>query len=733
MAGHIKLGKFADASLRDYSLVDPQNWQSASANPFVARVSTGGQYNELDTFNDQTWQDWHVGVGNVDPEQGQAFSHAMTLYPNYLLPPLRLSAPLSDYAHTTNVNDSDLETDDYIPYSTHWYSTSITPAENMTLGYIGVYMYCPTGNLVTIRLYSDSAGLPDTLLATKTSVADTMEGVYAHWVMANFGSTVALTGSTKYHIAVQTNVASMPASGVPPHIPPVWLSTEVSNVSTDDGATWAETDDANRGFLTLTTVASTDTIKGIYANANGTYVWKGNTVGKITSGALTTIFTETTIYDVKLYGNDLYVAYGTGYHRYATATATDTNVTSTTCYMLLAYAGYMWRSLGTTLAYSNDETEWKILPNWAIDATDTITAMAGMNEDVYFATRTGLWMVALGDVILNVLPWADDYATNGTGMVSWENALYIPMGNGTIFRYDSSGAFLNISPNIKREFPEEMAHGTIAKLYPSNFFLLIAYSGGSYPSLWAYNVDGWHCLVVGPWGHLSGGIGIDTTASQLYWGLSYGLLLSTYWPGAVVNPVFSTNLYHWARDGWVEYDKFYAGHRRLDKDFSDLLLDGDQNVEDCYVYWQDDTHAVWQSGATWGDAGATRPVGEWVKVGVRLITKGGSNEDPAILRAITLKYTTNIADRWRWTLPLEVCDNQRMLDGSTNPYTGAQQKAHLDELIAETLPLQFTDIDGTEYYAKVTGASRNVIDFRWNSGTEETEIKYVYTVTLEEV
>jgi hypothetical protein len=73
------------------------------------------------------------------------------------------------------------------------------------------------------------------------------------------------------------------------------------------------------------------------------------------------------------------------------------------------------------------------------------------------------------------------------------------------------------------------------------------------------------------------------------------------------------------------------------------------------------------------------------------------------------------------------------LDGSTNPYTGAQQKAHLDELIAETLPLQFTDIDGTEYYAKVTGASRNVIDFRWNSGTEETEIKYVYTITLEEV
>jgi hypothetical protein len=736
MTGHIKLGKFADASLRDYSLVDPQNWQSASANPFVARVSTGGVYNELDTFNDQTWADWHMGVGNVDPEQGQAFSHAMTLYPNYLLPPLRLSAVLTDYTHGTNVNDSDLETDDYIPYSTHWYSTSITPAENMTLGYIGIYMYCPTGNKINIRLYSDSADKPGMLLASKTNVTSSMEGVYAHWFMVDFGSTVSLTGSTIYHIAVSTDVASMPASGVPPHIPPVWLSTEVSNVSTDNGATWTETDDANRGFLTFVTVASTDTIKGIYCNDNGTYVWKGNTVGKITSGALTTIFTETTIYDVKLYGNDLYVAYGTGYHRYATGTATDTNVTSTTCYMLLAYAGYIWRSLGTTLAYSNDETAWVILPNWAIDTTDTITGLAGMGEDVYFATRTGLWMVALGDQILNVLPWSDAYSTNGTGMVSWENALYIPMGNGTIFRYDSSGGFLNISPNIKREFPIEMARGTIAKLYPSNFFLLVAYSygyPGEYPSLWAYNVDGWHCLSVGPREHASGGLGIDISTERLYWGFSKGLLLSTLWPGAVVNPVFSTELYHWARDGWVEYDKFYAGHRRLDKDFSDLLLDGDQNVADCQVYWQDETHTTWQSGATWGDASVTRPVGEWVKVGVRLITKGGSNEDPAILRAITLKYTTNIADRWRWTLPLEVCDNQIMLDGSVNPYTGAQIKAHLDELIAETLPLQFADIDGAEYYAKVTGASRNVIDFRWNSGTEEAEIKYVYTVTLEEV
>jgi hypothetical protein len=736
MQGHIQLGRLSDTVLRDFALVDIERYQAASANPFVARISTGGQYNDLDLFNDQTWQDWHMGVGHVNPEEGQAFSHAMTLYSDYLLPPLKLTAALTDYAHNTDVSDFDDETDDIIPYSTRWYSTSITPDENIILGWIGVYMFCPTDSKVNIRLYSNTADKPNTLLASSLENFSTMEGVYAHWFMCDFSSTVTLTGGTTYHIAVTTNVDALPTSGVPPHIPPVWLASEVSNVSTDGGSSWTAISPESKGFLTLVTAASTDTIKGVFANANGVYVWKGNTVGKVTAGALVTIITETTIYDVKMYGNDLYVAYGAGYHRYATDTASDTNLSSTTAYMIVAHGGYMWRSLNTTLAYSSDETNWVILQPWALDDTDKITAMAGLGEDLYFATPSGLWMVALGDQILSVLGWADTYLTNGVGMVSWENALYVPMGNGLIFRYDASGGFLNISPNLKMDFPEEMRYGTIAKLYPSNFFLFAAYSSdiAGYPSLWAYNVDGWHCLAVGPRGHISGsGMGIDVTNEHLYWGLSNGLLLRTKWPSSIVNPTFNLDAYNWARDGWVEYEKFFAGHRRLRKSSPALLLDGEQYVDDCYVYWKDETHAVWQDGSAWGDVGVTRPIGLWIKVGVRLISKPGDEVTPSILRAITLKYSTNVADRWRWTLPLAIHDNQEMPDGSINPYSGEEMRAHLQSMIESTEDIQFADLDGTEYIVKVAGASRQVDRYEYQTGSDSLSIQWVYTISLEQV
>jgi hypothetical protein len=737
MQGHIQLGTLTDTTLRDYALVDIERYQAATANPFVARISTGGNYNELDLFNDWTTQDWHQGVGHVNPEEGQAFSHAMTLYSNYLLPPLGLTAPLTDYSCITTVNDLDDETDDIIPYSTHWYSSSFTPAENMTLGWIGVYMFCPTGNTVSIRLYSNTADKPNTLLASSLNNTSTMSGVYAHWFMCDFSSTVSLTGGTIYHIAVQTNVASMPASGVPPHIPPVWLATEVSNVSTNGGSSWTAITPESKGFLTLVTAASTDTIKGIFTNSNGIYIWNANSVDILNAGAYTNILRPPAIYDVKLYGKDLYIAYGTGYYRYDTDTTTNTDFTSVPAYMLLAHGGYLWRSLNTSLAYSNDETTWITIPAWSTDPNDTITGMAGLGEDVYFTTPSGLWMVALGDQILQVLSWGDAYTTNGVGMVSWENALYVPMGNGTIFRYDASGGFLNISPNVKLEFPEEMRRSTVAKLYPSNFFLLASYSAvvGEYPSLWAYNVDGWHCLAVGPRDHNDGvgGICIDTANEHLYWGLSKGLLLRTMWPGSIVNPTFNTELYSWARDGWVEYDKFYAGHRRLEKNFPGLLLDGDQHVEDCQVYWKDSTHSVWQDGSTWGDLGVVRPIGEWIKIGVRLISKPGDAVTPAILRAITLKYSTNVADRWRWTLPLAIHDNQEMPDGSLNQYTMEQMRTHLESMIESTEDIQFVDLDGTTHIVKVAGASRQVDRYEYQTGTDTLAIQWVYTISLEEV
>lgn len=756
MQGHIQLGLFTDTVLRDYALENVLGQQGATANPFAARVSTGGPYSELDTFNDWTISDWHTGVGNSDPESGPLFAIAETRFPSYLMPP-----PGWDYPATSH-NQAQAGADGVFPYeftllSSKMYSVSFLAAQSASIDGVWVYVHCPYAKQTTVELRADSVGTPGSpgTVLKSASVSSIQPRVHAHWQKFTFSSSQALTSATRYHITIKTTVTAELDNGVSPYLPTVTMSgSERCYSSTDGGTTWALEVAGLTGFYYLFSYSShnTDLTKKVFVYDGDVFAWVDNEVVSITTTYNAEV-TGITIYDVYQIDNFLYIAYGSGYKRYEMDTDTTTDVALADSYMFLVHSGYLWRSTGVTLEYTADEVTWTPLPNLIRAQPPFITGMAGLGGSVYFATHDGLYQAAEGDLVIQVLRWPEVHADNGKGMVSWEGALYIPLAGGTIMRYDSSGSLINVGINAREELPNEL-QGTVSLLYPTNYFLMAVVDSPKllgYSSLWAYNVDGWHCLSLSPQGVGGGGIAIDRDNDYLYWALDRALLLRTDFPSNVNNPARNLSDMKFAREGWVEYDRFYAGHRTLNKDIDRIYIDTERVGQNVHVYWQDDQHYADYYTLHTGDVGwqylgvptlgestiqfpaGARPDDKSFRLALRLTIKDTQNTGAPVVRGISVKHSTNVADRWRWTLPILVSDNQQMPDGTINQYTAEEQKAHLDTLIAETPPLRFVDLDGTEYTVKVTGASRNVLRYDWVKGDDAPVIQWVYTVVIEEI
>jgi hypothetical protein len=747
MAGHIKLGKLTDVTLRDYCLVDPSNYQAATANPYAARVSSGGAYSDLDTFNDWTIQDWHMGVGHTDPEQGQWFSLAESRYPNYLMPPPWFHFPLT--AHNI-FPDTARDRRPINPYYGIWFSNSFVAPTTASIDGAWVYISVPASTTVYVELRTDDGtGKPSETVLKSTNVNLSPNRPVPHWEVLPFGIQ-ALTAGTRYHLLVKTNVhiETLPG-GNAPYMPGATLVSGEKCYANNNGAGWVQ---ETRGFYFLLSYASTGVIKGIYTYNSSVYVWYDNAFAKVVAGALVDKLTPASIISCTQTGDYIYVATYTGYYRYNPATDTYDTFTEDASRFLL-YGGYLWRVTDSTIAYTADPDEiiWSGVGGITVGGYyESITAIAGLDSSVYFTTATGLYMVAAGDFIVQVAAWGDTHADNGKGMVAWESALYIPLHGGAIMRYDASGAMMNVGMNAKEEIPQDL-RGTVTALCPSNYFLYAHVRGtpvaGRSSSLWSYNVDGWHCLSIGPRNVMLGGaITIDKLNGYLYWGMDRLFLQRTLHPADVNNPANNTTTREYAPHGWVEYDKFYAGYLTLNKDYDRIHIDTKDPAQNITIYWGDDAHYsnqyLWQYLGYVASAGTpviqfpstARPSGKWFKLGIRLDTldPGGLTYVP-VLRGVAVKHSTNVADRWRVVVPIQVSDNQQMPDGSVNAYTGAQQRAHLEELIAELAPLQFTDMDGTARTVKVTGASRNVLRYDWKKGSAAAVVEWVYSLTLEEV
>ena len=166
----------------------------------------------------------------------------------------------------------------------------------------------------------------------------------------------------------------------------------------------------------------------------------------------------------------------------------------------------------------------------------------------------------------------------------------------------------------------------------------------------------------------------------------------------------------------IETDWIYGGLKDVDKDWESVMVLG-EDIDELHpvrVYWLDDDSTHWEylgeitaSGQEirWTDY-TNRPNSKQLAIGLGLYAKESVNyQGTPIVRAVRVKYHNMVRDTFRWNLPIQVSDEQTMLDGDLNTYTATQQRAHLDELVRQVPPIIFEDIDGTQYECKVLDAT----------------------------
>lgn len=421
-----------------------------------------------------------------------------------------------------------------------------------------------------------------------------------------------------------------------------------------------------------------------------------------------------------------------------------TTKTSTKADLLFIGAGYLWRSVGHTLYYTNDGSTWEG-PVVLYPHNYPIRGMAAMEGELYCSTDFGLYHIAPGDVPDFITKWGIVDSGNGAGMIEYNGALYMPVGQD-VFEFGPTGGVRPMGLNQREGLPDDR-QGRVTALAALNNYLLAGVSASAAngnSSLWAWTGEGWHNLAVFPEGLDVKDLKFEDETANLWVALGDGEWVV---PAKIRLPNDLTNPAKDARDdirfmpaGWLETDWFYAGVRQNDKDWESVTVFGENLGVDRYadVYWQADDDTSWTllgraaaetTELVWDDLD-TRPTGQRIRLGVLVATQAPL-ESP-IINAVSLKYMTMLHDWFRWTLPIGISGGpvtkQELLDGSVQSYTGDEQLTHLLGLATRVKPIDMVDLDGSSQVVKVLDVQLQASKYAVKSSTREIEWRAMVTV-----
>ena len=748
MTGHIRLGATA-ATLRDYGLVDPRQLVQSSANPFAANLNTSNQYGALSSFSEWVAESWEEGVGKKDTDiAGMLYAHMDSRFTSQLILPLGFAYPYGDINPSggTSYAAGDLTVTVGQKRSTSFR----TGATSYSISSVWVCVDAADGTTLTVEIMSDSgSNAPGgTVVCSGTAVIDKLRPG-AIWQRVDVSNTT-LSTTTRYHVVVSGDATlTLPAYTAP--------SGEFGNLYS---AGWGSA--ASFGFVTsfvratnnlglqdgsgslimqagdeFSVISHGDRYGWIVRSRGRLFAAYNNQLIELGASSITSILDtgNAAISDVLAVDDVVYVAYGTGHKTYNVSTNTVADVAATDADLFALFGGYLWRTSADHVYYTADGSTWTDVGALGFGATPT--GLAGMRREMYVATTDGLFVIADGDIYVQITSWPTSDERNGVGMVEWDGSLYIPLAED-ILRYDGSN-MMQVGLRTGEELPSDI-QGSVFRLQPTKYFLLASVAPESqdgYGSLWAWNNHGWHGLGLLPQGSRGGALHLDTENGYLYWGGSYGLVARALYPSNVVNPIRDNGSHIFARTGWIEYDRFYGGYVALDKDFESVYVDTETNSAQIAVYWQDQGSTDWELLGTstdedfekrWSDY-TTRPASKWLRLGFLLRTD--DEELTPILRAHRLKFHTMITDRWRWQVTVQIHERQQMVDGTINPQSTAQMLAHLDSLIQSVPPVIFEDADGVQYEVKITGATKQIVQYEWIDNAPR--MQRVVSLALEQV
>jgi hypothetical protein len=754
LKGHVKLGAVGD--VREYLLQDHRQYIRSNANQMAAKLGTGaGDYSDLQSWTAWAMDNWEAGIGKKDPEAGGSlYAEVETRWPNQIiLPPALVPAIAQDidnYPRNFETAPGQRKPETTLTIGTTQTYSRIAGAFTGNGGtLIGVLLSLKNDDdflTCKVELWSGtgSPSVPNAMVASYEEVLDFTAGYGNHYIPFNN----ATVDTTTYHIVVYpTNAGenmTVPLDASNEDTP----STDL--VSVYNGSAWANYTGGRllaAPILGMPTV-DVDVTRIIFFPASG-YLYAASNTQLFRKTADTASWTSiktfgAAITDLHTDGDTLYCGLGDSTaHQTMDSAEVFTVATGVPARLFTRWNGYLWRVVGNDLYYTGDGSTWtgpiEVCPQGFL-----INGIAGQQDYMFAACDDGLYYVGYGDAVYSVAQWGQlNLGENfGEGMLNWQGALYIPIAQG-IVRYDAS-TMLPIGPDLGEGLPI-FRSGTITALAQQNNFLFcVVRANAGQSSVWAYNGQGWHFVTLAPSADLLyfTSIYYRRDNQRLYLGTNTGAIFFVTTidsPNAANLDALTFTIPY----GFWESDWFFGGLRDVDKDFESVMvlgenLDSEHTVK---VYWQDDASAgVWEYLGEITSSGqelrwtsyTTRPSTKGLRLGLGLYAKKTLYvEGSPIIRAVRVKFHNMVTDQWRWSIPIQVSNNQTMLDGELNDYTAAQMITHLDALTKQVPPVIFQDLTGTQYECKVVDASRQVDKIEYINGSLTTS--YVYRLSLEQV
>lgn len=364
---------------------------------------------------------------------------------------------------------------------------------------------------LTLGLYSNSGGLPGSLLKTATITKADFETAGAvqtpNWVEFSPGSPAGLTASTTYWLALVPTAPTVSDS-----LTIDWQTDTAGNYSggsssyqtqVDGSGSWAAGTTGTDGYFIInngTGAASAVTVRpvrfdGGWYIAAGLNIYKYNTSTSQLDLKYTAAATITALCS---FGGYLYAALGDSNDMVRSADGASWGAVSGKKYtQLLSYNGYMYaaKSVGgpTGLAYYNG-TVWSpdiVLANASVTVSDLI----GFGNELLITATTGLWALS-SNLVYQVLDFSNEqYAGNGVNSLTWmaDGRLYIPVGQ-SLHAYDGT-RLTPVGLDLEEGLPLDQ-QGHVSCLVGTRTFLFASVDGGttSRSGIYAFNGKGWHCL-----------------------------------------------------------------------------------------------------------------------------------------------------------------------------------------------------------------------------------------------
>ena len=493
-------------------LVDARAYGEGPVQALALKTAEGDpKYGDMSHLSNYVQSDWRGGRGEQRGESGNRFYDSgglatwiqgqVTLRPRAIL----IGTSTDGYNVPGASNPVEWEEDSDIALdksSVTKLAQSLQTAANQAVTEVCLLLRAQesillvdTSAALTLRVETDSSGSPSGTLvdANATATATVSLTPVDAWYKFAFAGSFTLTATTSYWLVLSYSGApdanirwatsgvvggSVYANGAAKkYISPSWFS-----MTGDMYFIFGEVSDLPAAPVT-----------GIVFNSIF-YLAAGTGVYKITAGVWAGVKTDfaNAITDLDVLDNVLWISTGAGNVAWTMTTGESfTAQTGILGQLVYVFDGYLYRANQNDLYYY-DGVAWSAALEIG-DDTQNITGLCGLNKSLLIARPDGLYGYTSGLWAYNIIRWdAQLDSNNGTGMVEWNGAVYIPVKYGLV-KYDGN-TFVSMGPDGGEGLPNNRI-GKIVSMVPLLNYLIAVVDNTAatgYGSVLLYNGHGWH-------------------------------------------------------------------------------------------------------------------------------------------------------------------------------------------------------------------------------------------------